>query len=260
MHILNKIIKKNYLTKKILGTNEDYLSLHNLSKYQLSKITIEIEERTGEKLNDDYFEDLALHTQVVIKKSKLNYQHGKMLYSILSNYIKKTKLSFYNILETGTARGFSSICMSKALINAHAFGKIYTIDILPHDKKMYWNCIDDNEGMKTRNSLLNRWKNETNNIVFINDETSHFVKKFHIDRIHFAFLDAEHKFKNVMEEFYYVNSKQKDGDCIFFDDVTPNLFPGVVKAVKNIENKYNYKVEYYSATEQRGYALAVKQK
>ena len=177
MNILNNIIKKKYLTKKILGTNEDYLSLHNLSKNQLSQITIDIEKKTGKKLNDDYFEDLALHTQVVIKKSKLNYQHGKKLYSILSNYIKKNKLNFYNIFETGTARGFSSICMSKALIDANAFGKIYTIDILPHNKKKYWNCIDDNEGMKTRNSLLNKWKNETTNIIFICIHSSPKIEK-----------------------------------------------------------------------------------
>ena len=28
-------------------------------------------------------------------------------------------------------------------------GKIFTIDIIPHNKKLYWNCIDDCEGKKT---------------------------------------------------------------------------------------------------------------
>ena len=60
------------------------------------------------------------------------------------------------IVETGTARGFSSICMSKALIDANTNGKIYTVDILPHDTKMYWNCIDDHDGMKSRKELLKK--------------------------------------------------------------------------------------------------------
>ena len=35
-------------------------------------------------------------------------------------------------------------------INTFPNGKIYTVDILPHDTKMYWNCIDDHDGMKSR--------------------------------------------------------------------------------------------------------------
>jgi len=148
--------------------------------------------------------------------------------------------------------------MSRALMDANTNGKIYSIDILPHDIKMYWNCIDDHDGMKSRKELLKNWSKETDNIIFINDSSSNFIKKFHIDRIHFAFLDAEHKFNNVIEEFKYVEKKQLSGDRIFFDDVTPELFPGVVDAVKFIEKEFDYKVQYYISSKQRGYALAIK--
>ena len=54
------------------------------------------------------------------------------------------KCNNINILETGTARGFSSIIMSRVLINKKVSkGSIYTLDILPHNVKMYWNCISD---------------------------------------------------------------------------------------------------------------------
>ena len=33
-------------------------------------------------------------------------------------------------------------------------GVIHTIDILPNNKRMYWNIIDDNESKKTRKSFL----------------------------------------------------------------------------------------------------------
>jgi len=258
MLLIDKLIGKKYLTKKILGSKNTYIELHNKYKNNQSLITKEVENNTGFNLNNNFFEELALHTQVVIKKSNLNYQHGKILYSLLRDYIKKTNSKFYNIFETGTARGFSSICMSKALIDANANGKIYTVDILPHDIKMYWNCIDDNDCMKSRRELLKNWSEESSNVVFINDSSSSFMNKFHIDRINFAFLDAEHKFKNVIEEFRYVKNKQFSGDCIFFDDVTPDLFPGVVDAVKFIEKKFDYKIKYYTSSKQRGYALAIK--
>ena len=33
--------------------------------------------------------------------------------------------------------------MSKAINDANIKGKIITIDIIPNDQKIYWNCIDD---------------------------------------------------------------------------------------------------------------------
>ena len=44
-------------------------------------------------LNKDWLDNLALKTQVVIKNSEINYQHGRILYSELSEYISQ-KLFF----------------------------------------------------------------------------------------------------------------------------------------------------------------------
>ena len=117
-----------------------------------------------QKVENEWLHNLAYLTQIVVKKSDINIQHGKLLYSLVSNLDKK--IENLTILETGTARGFSSICMSRALIDANRNGKIYTVDILPHDTKMYWNCIDDHDGMKSRKELLKNWSKETDNIVF----------------------------------------------------------------------------------------------
>ena len=112
-----------------------------------------------------------MHTQVCIKKSKINYQHGRALYTTLRDYINEYKKNFsqkINIVETGTARGFSAICMSKALNDSKNIkGEIHTIDLLPVNKAMYWNIIDDNEKKKTRRELLEKWPNELKNINFI---------------------------------------------------------------------------------------------
>ena len=162
------------------------------------------------------------------------------------------------ILETGTARGFSSIIMSKALKDTKRKGKIYTIDIIPHDMKMIWNCIDDNERMKSRKELLNQWSIYMENINFLHGKSKKILKNLNLNRINFAFLDAEHKYKDLKIEFDYVSSRQKKGDIIFFDDYTPGLFDEVVEFVDEIENQHSYKINKIMSSSLRGYAYATK--
>ena len=59
-----------------------------------------------------------------------------------------------NILETGTARGFSSLCMAMALKHSNRKGKIHTVDIIHNDIPIYWNCIKDEEGKHIRKDLF----------------------------------------------------------------------------------------------------------
>ena len=44
----------------------------------------------------------------------------------------------------------------------------------------------------------------------------------------------------------------------FFDDYTPKLFPGFVKAIDEICQKYNYSKEVITIGEQRAYVIAEK--
>ena len=88
--------------------------------------------------------------------------------------------------------------------------------------------------------------------------TTETLKKIGLNRINFAFLDAQHTKSAVLQEFKFINKRQIKGDMIFFDDVTPNLFDGVCNAVKEIEIKYPYKIKYFPFDRNRGYALATK--
>lgn len=205
---------------------------------------------------------MALKTQVVIKKnSKINYEHGKLLYAVLFDLIKKKKFNFINILEIGTARGFSSICMSKALIDSRQNGKITTIDILSNNEKMYWNCIDDHNGPLSRRELLVSWKDEIKNIKFVQDWSLNFIYKNSNSkkRYQFAFLDGAHDYDTVLREFIFVSGKQKVGDMVFFDDISKNEFNDLYMLKKFlIENFKNYAFQYIKCTRQRSYMLAKK--
>jgi predicted O-methyltransferase YrrM len=251
--------RNNPFGNKPLGTKEEYLSLFNQIKDKKYEIIDQIEKETGYKIDKRWLDDLALQTQIVKKKNLLNYQHGRLIYSILRKYLKdKNKSNKINILETGTARGFSSICMAKALLDSNFYGLINTIDIIPNNKKIFWNCISDTSGKKTRLELLANWKDELRYVNFLEGLTSYVLNKNNFKRIHFAFLDAQHDKESVMREYNYVNQRQKAGDIIIFDDVSKN-FKEIKLAIENIKNQNLYNIEILEfSNESRGYAIAKK--
>lgn len=249
----------NPLTKKALAENEQYVQIWKEAKEKKYLLIDEYEEKTGFKIDIDWYNELALHTQVVIKKSDIVYVHGRLLYSSLRTYLSKHNVQNINIIETGTARGFSALCMAKALNDSQIFGKIITFDVLPHNHKMFWNCIDDTEGKKTRAELLSPYNDLTEKYIFFHQgNTKIELPKLQTDRVHFAFLDSAHNYYYLMSEFENLKDKQQKGDIIFFDDYTPKLFPGVVKAIDEICENFNYSKEIITISEQRAYLIAEK--
>ena len=243
----------------IRASREEYLQLFSEAKSQAYPEVDATEKEMGFYLNREWLDDLALHTQIVKKKeTKLAYPHGRLLYSILRREIADRGLDHVTVLETGTARGFSALCMAKALSDSGVSGAIVTIDVLPHLKPQIWNCIDDHEGRKTRADLLSPWSSLTRSVLFLQGDTLRLVERVGLPRINFAFLDAQHTRKSVLAEFNAVASRQLSGDIVFFDDVTPDLFPGVVDAVNEIELRGDYAVRRLSISAQRAYAWATR--
>ena len=252
-------LPKDPFGKAVWTTKEKYLEIHLEAISKKDFQVNDFENEYGFSVDEKWFNELALHTQACLKKSELNYNHGKLLYSLLSNYLNNRESNNnlpINIIETGTARGFSSICMSRALIDNKVNGRIITIDCIAHNEKMLWNCIDDIEGPKRRSELLDPWINELSNILFIQGWTEEMIYKLGLNRINFAFLDAQHTEKNVLHEFKYVADRQIKGDIIFFDDVTPDKFPGVCDAIDHIEKNHSYKIRRLPFSKDRSYAIA----
>jgi len=247
------------LAKNIKASKKEYMEIWNKAKSEQYPLVDEFEQKANFKIDNDFYHELALHTQVVKKKSKILYVHGRLLYSSLRKYIEKSNEKNINIIETGTARGFSALCMAKAMHDANIGGKIITFDVLPHNHKMYWNCIDDHEGKKTRQELLEPYKNLTEKYIWFHQgNTKIELPKLQTDRVHFAFLDSAHEYYYLVDEFLNIKDKQQKGDIVFFDDYTPKMFPGVVKAVDEICEKYNYSKQVITISDARAYVIAEK--
>ena len=245
---------KNPFGKKVFASEDYYKSIYNKAKKEKFEIIDNLEIKNGFKIEKDWLDDLALHTQVVKKSSPINYQHGRLLYSILSKYIKESKIKNINILEIGTARGFSSICMSKSLIDTNTEGKINTIDIIPNNIKIFWNCIDDHDGKKTRYELLSKWDKERKNVNFLTGPSRFILKGLKTGRINFSFIDGMHDYQSVLREFNFISSKQIKDDLIIFDDVDIK-FSGVLNFVNEEKNKKIYDIKIIKVNEERSYAI-----
>lgn len=87
------------------------------------------------------------------------------------------------------------------------------------------------------------------------------LKTLDIGRIHFAFLDGAHYYKELTYELNYVEKNQQLGDIIICDDYTITQFPEICKAIDNFlsNNKYESKFFYGDdGTKKRGYVFMKK--
>jgi len=248
---------------KLKGKEKDYINTWIFAKnYDHSKTLTEIKTYFNYLENKEFIDDVGLNLQICIKKSRPMYLHGYVLTSALHHYLTNNNVDNLTILETGTARGFSAICMSKILKDFNKNGTIHTLDILSLTNSMYWNCINDTiNGKCLRKDLLNKWSDLKHYIKLYECDTNTELNKLNFERIHFAFLDGNHKYNSILNELNYVKTRQLSGDVIVCDDYTEKQFPGIYKAINDFINEKQYKSKIFygnDGTKKRGYVYMIK--
>jgi predicted O-methyltransferase YrrM len=248
------------LCKAPMATASEYERLWGEARERSYPAVDGYERTCGAAIDRDWFHQLALLTQVAIKRSEICYQHGRLLYATLAHYARNRAHDHLTIVETGTARGFSALCMAKALDDTGATGKIMSFDVLPHDVDILWNCIRDVDGPRTRANLLRDYAGLLERyVIFHRGDTKEELAKVSVPRVNFAFLDSVHEYEHVMAEFSSIRDGQRSGDVLFFDDYTPAAYPGVVKAADEICRDNGYSTSVVEANARRRYLIAEKQ-
>lgn len=241
----------------------DYYKLSEFAKnFNYGVILDELKEYFNYLQDKNEIDDIALKLQICIKNSKPMYLHGYVITSALYKYLNDNNYDNITILETGTARGFSSICMAKILEKLNKTGNIYTIDCV----NKFNNCLKSAELRReiTINECVEEWKGLVDKYInFINGDSNKELitldKK--IDRINFAFLDGAHYYKDLKNELEFTQSKQQVGDIIVCDDYTKSQYPEICKAVDEFLNTYNYESKIFygnDGTKKRGYVYMIK--
>lgn len=255
MHAINKVLMGVGLRQSKLS-EEDFRDIYNnVLEQKNTRFIGEVEEYFGNKLLDteiEFIDTLAFHTQLPQKKTEINWHHGYLLSLVINKLLeKKNNLT---VLDVGTARGFSSICMLNSIKQNEGFGKVITVDIIPNRKKIFWNTINDAK-KRTRLELLQFYsKLIAGDIIFFNGTSKMAFNFIDVVSIDFAFVDGSHFYSDVLFELEWITKRLTKGGYILCDDYDEN-FQGVVRAVKEISSKYNLKIKVFSSTDKRGYAL-----
>ena len=191
----------------------------------------------------NWIDSLALITQVTYKKSNLDWSHGYDLYKLITSRLTILPEQEIHVFESGTARGFSSLVMTKAILDSGKIPNVITIDILGHARPRYWNCIGDIYGRRSRVQLLADYKEFTGYIKYIQCRSGLFqsTKPF-LNKIDFAFLDGPHTYSAVKKEFEFVRRLSDHKTFIILDDVDSKNYPGVFRLYKELSEEKVYKV------------------
>jgi predicted O-methyltransferase YrrM len=235
-----------------------YLALWERAKAATYPEIDELEMRLSFRIDTEWLDSLAMQTQIVVKQSVLSYAHGRLLYALVCSAHRRVGGQPLVMLETGTARGFSALCMAKALEDSGNGGFIVTMDVLPHEAPMYWNCIADVEGPRSRKELLANYRAQCRKVVFVQGDSMGDLSRLGLARVHLAFLDGVHTERYVQAEVRYLADRQESGDQIVFDDFSESQFPGVVRAARAAAKTHGYSLSTVNGPEGRAYAIATR--
>ena len=155
----------------------------------------------------------------------LHYERGILLYSLIAKYKPQ------NVLEIGTAKGYSTLCMAWAMHDYNIPGTIYTID--PALDTKFEIEIDDEINVLTPTQL---WKKIApyewiSKIKPLTGYSGEIMSKYNFPKIDFAYIDGHHVYEAVEHDFYSFLNTSSNNFRILFDDYA--LSDGVTKLIDN---------------------------
>jgi predicted O-methyltransferase YrrM len=208
------------------------------------------ETRMGYAVDRVKLEDAARVLACPLKVHAPNWQHGRILYAAARRYLAVTDTSVVTMLDIGTAKGFSALCLAWALQDAGVDGRVVTVDVIDPCARIYRNTVAECDGLKTLAELLEPWP-EAVGIEALKIPGARWLQG-HSERVHFAFVDGKHSGSVVKQEGQLLAARQTVGDIVVFDDVH---LPDVWEAVQGLEDYYTERIDVLPA---RAYGMAVR--
>ena len=192
--------------------------------------------------------------QLNFAKQIPNYERGILLYSLIAKYKPK------NVLEIGTAEGYSTLCMAWAMTDYNINGKIFTIDPKPFDVPVERNVTwEDNPKhdtvMLSRRELWNKfadneWIKKIEVLTGFSGEV--LQKNTELPKMDMGFIDGSHVYEAVVHDFYAFLEVASESFHLLFDDYVPNENDGVTKAIdEEVAPNFDIALIQTNAKEQR---------
>ena len=161
-------------------------------------------------------------------------EHGKLLYALIRERHDCRRVV---ALDIGTARGFSAIAMSRAMLDAKLEGHVYTMDVIGHDDPHDWHAAKHStedplaSGPSARSAIWRRWfPAEATRITPITGRSTQLLRDWPHGRIDVAFLDGSHTYDDVKAELDMLDGIMADDGVIVLDDVYFGVVIGRVRS------------------------------
>ena len=192
--------------------------------------------------------------QLNFPKQIPNYERGILLYSLIAKYKPK------NVLEIGTAEGYSALCMAWAMTDYNINGKIFTIDPKPFDVPVERNVTwEDNPKhdtvMLSRRELWNKfadneWIKKIEVLTGLSGEV--LQKNTKLPKMDMGFIDGSHVYEAVVHDFYAFLEIASESFYLLLDDYVPNENDGVTKTIdEEVAPNFDIALIQTNAKEQR---------
>jgi len=192
--------------------------------------------------------------QLNFPKQIPNYERGILLYSLIAKYKPK------NVLEIGTAEGYSTLCMAWAMTDYNINGKIFTIDPKPFDVPVERNVTwEDNPKhdtvMLSRRELWNKfadkeWIKKIEVLTGFSGEV--LQKNTKLPKMDMGFIDGSHVYEAVVHDFYAFLEIASESFYLLLDDYVPNENDGVTKTIdEEVAPNFDIALIQTNAKEQR---------
>lgn len=233
-------------------TRADYDAAFEAERQVEYPIVDAFEQRCGFAVDRQRLEAAARVLACPVKKNAANWQHGRVLYAAVRRYIHEQSWSSVpSILDIGTAKGFSALCMLWAIVDEQAVANVVSVDVIDPLGTQRRNTVAELEGLVTLRDILKAWP-EAMEIDFRHCTGIDYLEKTK-GRIHVAFIDGKHSGSVVRREGVLLAKRQEAGDLAIFDDLQ---IPDVSQAVTSLHQEY--RLEYLDVLATRKYAIGVR--
>lgn len=235
------------LKEPLVRTARDYDIAFELGQQPSFPLVDALEQRTGYALETAKLEGAARVLACPVKANPPCWAHGRVLYSVVRQYLEGCR-SRVLMLDIGTAKGFSALCLQWALNDAQVQGTVVSVDVIDPRSREARNTVAELDGGKTLSEVLAPWP-EGSAIKFLHSTGIQWLTQY-TGRIEVAFVDGKHQGTVVWKEGALLADRQQPGDLVIFDDVH---LPDVRAAVASLSA---YTVEWMNVLPKRAYAIA----
>jgi hypothetical protein len=186
-----------------------------------------------------------------IKVRPPHWQHGRVLYAALRRYLEMTTTDV-QVLDVGTAKGFSALCLQWAICDSGRSGFVVSVDVIDPDARVMRNTVAELSGPLTVRDTLEPWP-DARAIQFLRSTGVDWLLSS-CDRVHVASIDGKHTEDVVSAELLALSARQEPGDLVFVDDLQ---VAGVASALNTMAGQY-FVFERFDVLPWRAYAVAVR--